>query len=122
MIPQAISGGMRDFFGGAGLEEDIGAGMYDRPQAPVSPQEAAGVTGSFGPSIGGMPGSIGGGRELEAPPDGPDGSNGIGLMGTLGIINAGAGLGGQIFKMISASSQKPKKRYRAVGGPSGGYF
>lgn len=51
----------------------------------------------------------------RAPADkapGPDGSGGIGLMGTLGILNVGMGLGGQIFKMVTAAKPKPQKRRR----------
>jgi len=94
----------------------VNRGMSD-PAAPGAlPEAAAALSSSEFEQMGAPTAAIDKGAK------GPDGSGGIGLMGTLGIINAGAGLGGQIFKMISASSQKPKKRYRAVGGPSGGYF
>lgn len=47
---------------------------------------------------------------------GPDGSDGIGLMGTLGILNTGAGLGGQIFKMITARKPRPPRAPIPAGG------
>lgn len=51
----------------------------------------------------------------------PEKQKGIGLMGTLGILNLGAGIGRQIFNMVNRPSA-PKPPPRAVPMPGGNAF
>jgi hypothetical protein len=52
---------------------------------------------------------------LQPPAPGPDGSGGIGLMGTLGIANLGAGIGSQIYSFLT----RPKPQRQRPNVPGG---
>jgi hypothetical protein len=51
----------------------------------------------------------------------PEKQNGIGLMGTLGILNLGAGLGRSIFEMATRP-KAPPKQHAPVPMPGGNAF
>lgn len=59
------------------------------------------------------------GMQQELPPPG-GGGGGIGLSGTLGILNLGAGIGGTIAKAFMSKSPPAPRQH--VQGPSGNYF
>ena len=54
-------------------------------------------------------------RGESAPAPGLDGGGGIGLMGTLGIANLGAGIGSQIYSHLT----RPKQRRPRLSIPAG---
>jgi hypothetical protein len=82
---------------------DIGslAGPAPASGPPASMEEAASTMRSVGVN------------DSEFEPQ----SDGIGLMGTLGILNLGAGLGSQIYKMVTA--EKPRRPRMPIPMPGG---
>lgn len=89
-------------------------GMSDRASgimgtanlAPPGPESA--ITDDFASEMGN---ALLQGQSAQAPTDG----GGIGLMGTLGIVNLGAGIGSQIFSHLT----RPKPKRPRVNIPGG---
>lgn len=117
-----MGGGIRGGIAGDLAGQGLGNASTQAPayQNPLNSQGFTSAGAGGKPSYGGQLGSISEGRSDAMNADMPGGSaedsKGIGLMGTLGIINMGAGLGAQIYKM--ATRKKPEKPRMAV--PTGG--
>jgi hypothetical protein len=127
--PREVPGGsgvMNGVSGGLGPESVQGFGnvaspSYAQPPPPQTPADIGELVGP-GPASGAPVGmgeaestmrSLGvNDSEFEPPKDG-----GIGLMGTLGILNLGAGLGSQIYKMVTA--EKPRRPRMPIPMPGG---
>lgn len=120
MLPQGMLSGIQQVI------PPLERGPMPSPSGQLLPTGGSAGPGGFDEEAAGVAGqALLGGEAASASDmaaDGPDGSGGIGLMGTLGILNMGMGLGGQIFKMVTSGRPKPQKRRMSVPTPGGNAF